>query len=445
MVIYIIIKLKAKEGNVLENKENKKRLSNLKAKILILTFIIVFLSISISNTIFRIIELDSNLSPQVAIFVSAIVNMLIIGIILYAIFNKFFIKSLHKFSLDIDKIATGDYSSLKEIKEIKNLSGINEALNKIIDSSKNVAVEVKRNSNVLAENTENLSFVIEDTTSSIENIAVSVNEIASGSENTSTNIAELSKAISNLDQLSQDTDNYAQQSIELSAFMAKSAENGNVAIDKIINIVNSIETNTKSTSKIIDELNEQIKNIDNIVLIINEIAEQTNLLALNAAIEAARAGDAGRGFAVVAEEISKLADATHSYSQEISTITSNVTNSSTNAVDSVDEVINVVKESVNIASATKESFDSLLLSIEQLNASIVEITQATNEVRNNSGYILERATEISAISEETTAASETSAAAVESSLASMEEINASIQDLSNIALELNKTVEHIKF
>ncbi len=56
---------------------------------------------------------------------------------------------------------------------------------------------------------------------------------------------------------------------------------------------------------------------------------------------------------MVAEEIRKLADATHTYSGEISAITSNVTNSSKSAVNSIDEVSEVVEESVNIADLTK--------------------------------------------------------------------------------------------
>mgnify|MGYP000878489156 CR=1 FL=1 len=443
MAKYIIIK-NNKGAIVLENKEKTKKASTLKTKLLIYTFIAVFLSVSISNIIFQLIGLDSSLSPQMAILVSAIVNMLIAGIVLYIIFDKIIGTSLRRLLLNIENIAQGDYTAIEEIKEIKKLPNINNALNQVVKNGKDMAIGIKSNSNILSKNSEDLASILEDTTVSVENIAQSVNEIANGSEDTSKNINELSEAISNLNQLSQDTDNYAEQATELSVFMASSAQEGNIALDNIMGMISSIESNTKDTSKIIADLNNQIKNIDNIVLIINEIAEQTNLLALNAAIEAARAGDAGRGFAVVAEEISKLADATHSYSQEISSITQNVSNSSTKAVNSVDEVINVVQKSVDTATSTKASFDSLLLAIDQINSAIIEITETAKEVRNNSGYILERATEISAISEETTAASETSAAAVESNLASMEEITASIQNLSSIANELNSIVGHIK-
>ena len=117
--------------------------------------------------------------------------------------------------------------------------------------------------------------------------------------------------------------------------MANCAEKGSKDMDMIIEKVTLIDNSTKNTSTIIEDLNEKIKDIDNIVVIIHEISEQTNLLALNAAIEAARAGEAGKGFAVVAEEIRKLADETHTYSEEISKITSSVISSSTNAVESL--------------------------------------------------------------------------------------------------------------
>ncbi|MCF6460668.1 methyl-accepting chemotaxis protein [Clostridium sp. Cult3] len=427
-----------------KNNAKQKKFNKLKVNFLIITFIIVFLSIIVSNLIFRAIDIDLKLSPQLTILVSALVNMLVIGLIVYILFNKLIIRSLSKLHTDIDRIAQGDYSKIKDMKGVKDLPYISDSLNTIVNNSVKVINGVKEHSGVLAESTKNLSLVIEDTTNSVENIAISVNEIAKGSEDTSKNITELSEAISNLNVLSQDTENYAEQSTELSLFMAKSADKGTQDVDKIIHMVNQIENNTKDTSSIIEELNHQIKSIDNIVLIINEIAEQTNLLALNAAIEAARAGEAGRGFAVVAEEIRKLADATHSYSQEISSITSNVTNSSTKAVASIDEVSEVVHESVSMATSTKQSFDDLLMYIDQINISIIEITDAAKDVRSNSEYILERASEISAISEETTAASETSAAAVENNLASMEEITASIENLSVIAVELQKMVKHIR-
>lgn len=428
----------------MKTKEQNKGLNKFALKFIIPVLLTIFLSFIISNTIFKIIQAKLNVGSELAIFFSAIINTIIVGSISYIIFNKIIINSIKKLSGNIDRVSKGDFSNLEKVKGIKEFNFVNDSLSNIIDNSKNISKVVRDNSNILYENSSNLSKIIEETTNSVENIAVSVNEIARGSESTSTNIIDLSEGIANLNDLSQDTDNYAHQATELSTAMANSAELGSKDVEKVINMVGLIENTTKETSSIIEELNDQIKDIDNIVLIINDIAEQTNLLALNAAIEAARAGEAGKGFAVVADEIRNLADATHNYSQEISTITSNVTDSSSSAVTSIDEVSIVVNDSVDIATSTKQSFDELLTRIEQTNILISEITRATEGVSNNSEYILEKASEISAISEQTTAASETSATTVENNLGAMKKISYSIEGLSSIADKLNKTIEHIE-
>lgn len=424
---------------------HKKGINKLAMKFLTPVLLTIFLSFIIFKNIFDVIQAKLNIGLGLSLFISAIINTIIVGAISYFVFNKIIIKSLKKLSENVEQISKGDFSNLEKIKGIREFDFVNDSLSHIVSNTTNISKVVRDNSNVLSENSINLSRIIGDTTNSVENIAVSVNEIARGSESTSTNIIDLSEGIANLNELSQDTDNYAHQATELSIAMANSAELGSEDVDKIINMVGLIENTTKETSGIIEELNDQIKDIDNIVLIINDIAEQTNLLALNAAIEAARAGEAGKGFAVVADEIRNLADATHNYSQEISTITSNVTDSSASAVSSIDQVSIVVNDSVDIATSTKQSFDELLTRIEQTNILISEITRATEGVSNNSEYILEKASEISAISQQTTAASETSATAAEDNLGAMREISYSIEGLSSIADELNKTVEHIKF
>ncbi|MBU5439273.1 hypothetical protein KQI42_14715 [Tissierella sp. MSJ-40] len=425
-------------------KEKENLLNQLKMKFILITFTVVFIGIIASNAIFSVIESFLKTSPALSLILSALINMGIIGLVGYIIFDRLVFKYLNQLSSTIGDVAKGDFSQLKEVKNKKEFSGLNKSIDTIIENSKKMAKDVKKQSDILSTNAQNLSLVIEETTESVENISVSINEIAKGSEDTSRNINELGDAISNLNNLSINTENYTETATDLSLSMSKAAVTGNKDMDKIIDMVNLMDNSTKDTLTIIKELNEEINNINSIVLIINEIAEQTNLLALNAAIEAARAGEFGRGFAVVAEEIRKLADATHNYSQEISAITSNVSTSGHNAVESIGLVNTVVQQGVEVAQLTKGSFNDLINKIDEINNLIMKISGAAKEVRDNSGYILERASEISAISQETTAASETSAAAVENNLASMEEITSSIENLSQIAQDLHQMVEYVK-
>lgn len=97
----------------------------------------------------------------------------------------------------------------------------------------------------------------------------------------------------------------------------KSAEDGELLLDKTADSANCMSSEVERSSTLIAKLLEESKQISAIVNTIRSIAEQTNLLALNAAIEAARAGENGRGFAVVADEVRNLAARTSSSTLEI--------------------------------------------------------------------------------------------------------------------------------
>lgn len=67
----------------------------------------------------------------------------------------------------------------------------------------------------------------------------------------------------------------------------------------------------------LDTVQKRTQAIDGFLLDVEKLADQTNLLALNADIEAARAGDHGRGFSIVAQEVRRLSQRSHEFSDRI--------------------------------------------------------------------------------------------------------------------------------
>lgn len=67
----------------------------------------------------------------------------------------------------------------------------------------------------------------------------------------------------------------------------------------------------------LDGVQHRTQAIDGFLLDVEKLADQTSLLALNADIEAARVGEFGRGFSVVAQEVRRLSQRSHEFSDRI--------------------------------------------------------------------------------------------------------------------------------
>jgi len=67
----------------------------------------------------------------------------------------------------------------------------------------------------------------------------------------------------------------------------------------------------------LDAVQKRTQAIDGFLMDVEKLADQTNLLALNADIEATHAGEHGRGFSIVAQEVRRLSQRSHEFSDRI--------------------------------------------------------------------------------------------------------------------------------
>jgi methyl-accepting chemotaxis protein len=107
------------------------------------------------------------------------------------------------------------------------------------------------------------------------------------------------------------TDDGAPQS--LTDFIRVSDERLTKMADEVVRVADLSVQMVKE----LDGVQTRTQAIDGFLLDVEKLADQTSLLALNADIEAARVGEHGKGFSVVAQEVRRLSQRSHQFSDRI--------------------------------------------------------------------------------------------------------------------------------
>ncbi|MCX8059017.1 MAG: methyl-accepting chemotaxis protein [Spirochaetes bacterium] len=160
--------------------------------------------------------------------------------------------------------------------------------------------------------------------------------------------------------------------------------------------------------RIIEDHSNKIKSSLNLI---NDLTEQTNLLSLNASIEAARAGEAGKGFSVVAAEIRALAEQSSNTAEEIGKRIKENVKSVNDAIDLIDKSKNTIQKIIqqviqtsrlinDIAKQMSEQTQGsreIMTSIDDINKGVLNIVNASEKVTNIAKILEEESIKLSEV------------------------------------------------
>ncbi|AFJ02908.1 type IV pilus biogenesis protein PilJ [Methylophaga frappieri] len=200
--------------------------------------------------------------------------------------------------------------------------------------------------------------------------------LTDASDHQAQQITEVSSAITSMAGSIEQVSQNASQSQEVARQSVSLAVQGNSAVKKSIQGMDTIREQIQETAKRMKRLGESSQQIGEIVELINDIAEQTNILSLNAAIQAAMAGEAGRGFAVVADEVQRLAERSGHATRQIDALVKTIQSDTSEAISSMEQ------STAQVVSGAKLSQDAGT-SLEQIETVSQQLAELINNISDN--------------------------------------------------------------
>jgi len=337
--------------------------------------------------------------------------------------------------LDIEKLSEGISKRQDEfgiLSQVIKATNINQK--EILKHLSQTARQVSKTSQELTLISQQSAIAVDEVAKTIEQIAGSATDQVRDTENGVQEMTELGVTIQEDQQNLYDLNN----SIEIVETLK---DEGSIAIIDLLENTEERERYTERIQEGIIKTNQSAEKINSASQMIQAVADQTNLLALNAAIEAARAGEAGRGFAVVSEEIRKLAEQSAQSTRDIDMIVKELKVNSQSAVDVIGKSSAIARKQEESVAITIERFKGIAVAIEKTKTIMYALNNSGKEMEKKKDHIIEVLRTLASIAESNASSTEQASAASEEQAASMTEIANASQGLSQVANELQQSID----
>jgi methyl-accepting chemotaxis protein len=296
----------------------------------------------------------------------------------------------------VQKVAAGDLTERVDITRHDEFGQVQVGLQKMTVNLHVLVAELRDGVIQIASAAEELSVVTDQTSAGVTSQKSETDMVATAMQEMTSTVNEVARN--------------AQAGSTAAINAAKESRDGDQIVKDVVEKMAQLAEKMMACTGAMEHLKHQGDHIGGILVVIKSVAQQTNLLALNAAIEAARAGDAGRGFAVVADEVRGLAQRTHTSTEEIEKLITQLHQSTQEVASILDTTRTLSNSSVKLAHQAGASLGHINHSISSIEGMNQQIASAAEQQSSAAEDINRSIVNVRAISDQTAEASHETAA-----------------------------------
>jgi methyl-accepting chemotaxis protein len=286
---------------------------------------------------------------------------------------------------EIEGATNGDLTVRASLDSME-LSTVADLFNAVIDSLRDIAIEVKQGTGQV-------------TTS----LGSNERDIRQLSEQAITEAAEIRGTFNSVEQMTDSIQTVATNANQASTIAKEAyvvAQEGTDAMAQTVDSILSLRTTVGESAKKMKRLGESSQKISQVVTLIEEIALKTNLLAINASVEASRAGEQGRGFTVVAEQVGALAEQSAVATREIAQIVAAIQAETQDVAQVMELGTAQVVDGTRLVEATKQKLNQMLQKSQEIDILMSSISTATISQAETAKVVTQLIQQVTVSSEE---------------------------------------------
>ncbi|MCD9022194.1 methyl-accepting chemotaxis protein [Cohnella silvisoli] len=316
-----------------------------------------------------------------------------------------------------------------------------QSFNHMVSEMRELIGASSRNAEQAANTSARLADIAKHSSESNALLSASIQETASGTNMQLQSTMDSAKAISEMaigiGRIAETTGSALQVSLE----SAGQAEEGKLALDRVVNQMGAIQQSVNGTAQSIGLLNGFAQQVGQMAEFIKGIAYKSNILALNASIEAVRAGEHGRGFIVVASETRKLAELSGSSADGIADLLSQIQSAGEQSYQAMNDVQQEVQLGSRAVQDAGLTFQLILSSTRSIASQIQEISAASEQMSASSEQVSATIQQIADIAKGSSEQADQMNDVSSRNLTAMKELSEQAEMLKNLSYSLQRQIE----